>query len=131
MIDTPSQGSAPRTKLLLVENDAGVRRSLQLLLHGRGYEVRAYSTGHQILADPRLSEAACLIADYRLDDMDGLAVLRDLRARGWQQPAILITAHGTTRLAEAAKAAGFAAVLEKPLQDDTLFETLHRTTRPH
>ncbi|WBO24288.1 response regulator transcription factor [Sphingomonas abietis] len=130
MIDKTDAVSAVRTKLLLVEDDAGVRRSLQLLLRGRGYDVRAYATGRQMLADPRSIEAACLITDYRMDEMDGLDVLRGLRDQGWHQPAILITAHHAADLVRAAREAGFDTILEKPLQDHVLVENVARTTRP-
>lgn len=124
-------GAAVRPKLLLVEDDAAVRRSLQLLLRGRGYEVRAYESGRQMLADPTAAEAVCLIADYRMDDMDGLAVLRDLRSRGWHCLAILITAYDAEELTANAREAGFDAVLQKPLRDLALLELLDRKARHH
>lgn len=120
-----------RPRILLVEDDSGVRRSLQLLLHGRGYDVRAYAGGRQMLADPTAREAACLITDYRLDGIDGLTILRDLRALGWTRPAILITAFGAQHLTAAAREAGFDTVLEKPLRDHLLLDLVDRATRPH
>jgi|UniRef100_UPI0035CB42A7 FixJ family two-component response regulator len=118
-----------RPKILLVEDDSGVRRSLQLLLRGRGYDVRAYAGGAQMLDDPRSREAACLITDYRMAALDGLAILQTLRALGWTRPAVLITAFGGGDLAVAARAAGFDMVLEKPLQDHLLIEAVGRMTR--
>ncbi len=115
-----------RTKLLLVEDDAAVRRSLQLLLRGRGYDVRAYSGGRQMLADPTTIDAACLITDYRMNDMNGIQILQGLRARGWSRPAILITAFHGEALAAAAHDAGFDIVLEKPLQDHALMAIVVR-----
>lgn len=126
MIATITPG---RTKILLVEDDSGVRRSLQLLLQGRGYDVRAYAGGAQMLGDPHAREAACLITDYRMDTLDGLAILQALRALGWTRPAVLITAYGGRELAVAAHAAGFDTVLEKPLQDHLLIEAVDRMTQ--
>lgn len=120
-----------RPRILVVEDDAGVRRSLQLLLRGRGYDVRAYATGRQMLADPSLDDAVCLITDYRMDDMNGLDILRDLRARGWYKPAILITAFHGTDLVSMARNAGFEDVLEKPLQDRVLVAAIDRSLKAH
>lgn len=93
-----ASGTLPvdRPRLLLVEDDAAVRRSLQLLLQTKGFDVRAYASGHRLLADASADSAVGFIADYRLDGLgalDGLDVLAGLRARGWRKPAILITAH--------------------------------------
>jgi FixJ family two-component response regulator len=123
-----------RPRLLLVEDDAGVRRSLQLLLHARGFEVRAYSAGAALLADPLADEAGCFVADYSMDDLDGLEVLARLRARGWCGPAVLITAFATADLREKALACGFDEVLEKPFREHVLGDTVVRLTRtgePH
>jgi FixJ family two-component response regulator len=119
-----------RRKVLLVEDDAGVRRSLQLLLQGRGFDVRAYAAGTSLLADPTAEHAACFVADYLMPGLDGLAVLRSLRARGWPGPAILITAYHSPDLAERAIAVGYDAVVEKPLREhalaDMVLQLIHR-----
>src|SRR3546814_15865794 len=52
---TSPTGERPR--LLLLEDDAGVRRSLQLLLRARGFDVRAYAAGAALLADPAACDA--------------------------------------------------------------------------
>jgi len=115
-----------RPKLLLVEDDAAVRRSLQLLLQARGFDVRAYASGHSLLADESADSAVGFIADYRMDDLDGLAVLASLRAQGWDGPAILITAYSTPALVEQARQAGFLEVIEKPFRHPALVETVAR-----
>ncbi len=122
----PIPASIDPSKLLLVEDDPAVRRSLQLLLRGRGYNVRAYADGRQMLDDPAAIDAACLITDYRMTSLNGIDLLRDLRARGWQRPAILITGFHGAALASAAHDAGFDVVLEKPLQDQALMTIIQR-----
>jgi FixJ family two-component response regulator len=125
-IATPSQD---RPRLLLVEDDAGVRRSLQLLLRARGFDVRAYSAGAALLADPLADSAGCFVADYSMDDLDGLEVLSRLRSRGWTGPAVLITAFPTADLRERALASGFDEVLEKPFRENVLGDTVVRLTQ--
>ncbi|MDB5685778.1 MAG: response regulator receiver protein [Rhizorhabdus sp.] len=115
-----------RPRILLVEDDVGVRRSIQLLLHAHGYEVRAYALGAALLADPTLGDAVALIADYRMADIDGVAILSVLRSRGWNAPAILITAHLSPQVSRFADEAGYARILEKPMRERELTDTLNR-----
>ena len=123
--------SQPRPRILLIEDDSAVRRSLQLLLQARGYDVRAHANGVTMLADPAWAEAACMVADYQLDGLDGLEILSRLRARGWAGPALLITAHGSPELASRASASGFAQVIEKPFREGVVADAVARLTRPH
>jgi len=114
----------PRQRILLVEDDAGVRRSLQLLLQGRGLDVRAYATGDALLLDPTAREATALVADYRMNGLDGLDVLARLRAIGWPGRALLITAFPSADLDARAKALGYDAVIEKPFRQNALADAM-------
>ncbi len=123
-IPTPT---APPAQLLLIEDEAGVRRSIQLLLHGRQFEVHAFPMAGLALADPASADATHAVIDYALADSDGLKVLETLRARGWTGVAVLITAFYSEALAAAARAAGFSAVLPKPFRDNMLLDALLRS----
>lgn len=112
------------SRILLVEDDDGVRRSIHLLLHGRGFEVRSYSAAGPLLIDPTKADARFLVADYRLPDSDGLTLLRRLKEQGWQGRSILITAFGTDELRKAAQESGYDAILEKPLRQHELVAAL-------
>jgi CheY-like chemotaxis protein len=116
--------AAFRRTILLVDDDDAVRRSLQLLLHWRGYDVRSFAAAATIIADTRLDDSDVLIADYRLPDGDGFGVLRALRRNGWHGKAIMITAHASDVCRDAAAAAGFDAVLAKPLRQHELVAAL-------
>lgn len=118
--------AAARPRILLVEDDPAVRRSLQLMLHGKGYDVRSYASGVALLADPTVTDAACFVTDYRLPDLDGFELLRAMREGGWSGPSVLVTAFNSELLSERAEAAGFSAVVEKPLHERSLAEILNR-----
>jgi FixJ family two-component response regulator len=118
-----------RPQVLLVEDDHGVRRSLQLLLRGRGLDVRAYASGAALLADPHALSAACLVADYRMPEVSGFDVLRGLRDLGWMGRALLISGFPSADLVARAHQAGFSDVIEKPLLDSVLVEAVERLTR--
>lgn len=98
-----------------------MRRSMHLMLHGAGYDVRSYSAAGALLADPCVDEAELLIADYRLIDGDGVDVMHMLRAQGWGGRSVMITSYPSPALRTAAAAAGYDLVLDKPvLQQDLL-----------
>lgn len=129
-MNIPREVTAPdKARILLVEDDPGVRRSLQLLLQANGFDVRAYATGATLLADETTLDAACLVADFRMADHDGIDTLTRLRAKGWARPAILITAFPSSDMKDNARAAGFEAVLEKPLRNHVLLSLIERLVR--
>ncbi|PZU64029.1 response regulator [Sphingobium sp.] len=123
--------TAERPKILLAEDDAAVRRSLQLLLQARGYDVRAHASGRTLLDDPLWSNAACLVADYRLDELDGFEILSCLRSRGWSGHAVLITAYPAADLQQRAANGGFEAVIEKPFREGAVGDTIDRLLQAH
>lgn len=111
-------------RALLVEDDDGVRRALQLLLRWRGFEVSAFAAVVPALASDTARNPAILIADYRLPDGSGIHLLRGLRARGWRGRSVLITGFPTDDLRRDAAVEGFDAVLEKPLREQWLLAAL-------
>lgn len=118
-----SDADPSRRKVMLVEDDEGVRRSLHLLLHWRGFTVCSFAT-IATLIDNAAPAADWLIADYHLPDGTGLGALRALRRAGWGGRAVLITGHPSAALREAAIAAGYETMLEKPLRHYELFGAL-------
>ncbi len=113
---------APR--LLLVEGNDALRRGLQLLLIGRGYQVHAFSRMARALADPLVMTASHLVIDHVLPEADGLEAMNLLQLHGWSGRAVLMTASYTVNLRRTALRAGFAAILSKPFSDANLIEAL-------
>lgn len=117
-----------RPRIVLVDDDVMVRRSCQLTLQGCGYDVRAHSSPIQALVDPAVYEARCLIAEFRMTGMDGITLIRSLRANGWRGPAILVTAHRADFIAAAQGDEIFLEILEKPLAERRLIASVDRAT---
>lgn len=115
-----------RRRVLLVEDDSAVRRSLQLLLCGHGYDVRAYPSGKGLAQDPEALRADCLIADLVIPDGNAVILIADLRRAGWEGPAILISGHLTNEWTENALAQGYAAAFAKPIGNSVLLKCLDR-----
>ena len=115
--------AAPLT-LFIVDDDAGVRDSLSLMLGLAGYRTQLFADAEALLAAYRDDWAGCVIADLRLPGASGIELQEALRARGSSLPFIIITAHGdvpTARLAFQAHAVDF---LEKPFQQDQLLAAI-------
>jgi FixJ family two-component response regulator len=118
----PKEGaSGPRGErnVVIVDDDSAVLGALKFLLELEGFQVAAYRSGSELLAEPVLPESGCLVIDYKLPEMDGLDLLAALRRRNVLLPAILITSHPTAALRRRA-AAVTAPIIEKPLLGDAL-----------
>jgi FixJ family two-component response regulator len=127
MTASPTSDVSSPPRLLLVEDDAAVRRALQLVLRARGYDVRAYAAGSALLADlDAQRRAVVLIADMKMPEVDGVTLLRALRSGGWQGPALLITGFPSPQVRADALAAGYVRVLEKPLIEHALADAVDR-----
>ncbi|AJA08058.1 hypothetical protein SKP52_05665 [Sphingopyxis fribergensis] len=111
-------------RILIVEDDPGVRRSLLLLFQGRGYYAKAHSTADAALADAGAFNPDCLVIDYQLGSGNGIGLISALRFAGCSAPAILISAFGSADLAQRAGAAGFAQIFDKPLRAHRLLAAI-------
>ena len=123
-----TRSSAPKDqkRILLVEDDAAVRRSLQLMFAANGYDVRAYPTSEGLAADPEALQAACLVADLVLPGPDAIQLLGQLRAAGWPGKAVLISGQLKNGSRALAKAAGFDAIHAKPIASGQLLSDVQR-----
>lgn len=110
--------------VLIVDDDAAVRSSLKFALEVEGLKVRLYDGAAALLADRALPPCGCLVVDYRMPFMDGLELIETLRARNVVMPAILITGRANGQLRSRAAKSGIRSVLEKPLSDGTLVESI-------
>lgn len=106
-------------KILLVDDDPGVRASLKFSLELEGFAVDTLESGEALADLCELPDAACLVLDYRLPGLDGLALLALLRLRGLLVPAVLITGSASNRIRAQALRAG-TVLIEKPLLCDAL-----------
>ena len=84
-------------RVLVVEDDPGVRRMLELMLAAEGYEAESASDGREALARLDQVPPDLVILDVMMPGVDGFTVLRELRTRdGWETvPVVVPTALGT------------------------------------
>ena len=101
--------------VIIVDDDDDVRRSVTYGLRRQGYSVNDFASGLELLSLCDRQVCDCLLIDYKLPHIDGLDLLPRLRQGGLDSPALLITGLYSGSLSERAKAAGYAAVIEKPV----------------
>ena len=116
--------------IVVVDDDEAVRDSLRSLMESEGFEVRAFSNGHDLLNEASLPAIGCLVVDYNMPAMNGLELVSALRGRGVSTPAILITGNPTeyVRLRAAAIA---VLVVEKPWQGSYLLDCVREAVAKH
>ena len=119
-VSATAQGLA----VFVVDDDFAVRDSLALLLGLRGFATRCYANGEAFLAAVDTRARGCVLLDYRMPDIDGLAVQSALAARGVALPIVFLTAHGDVATARAALKAGAFDFVEKPIDDAVLIATI-------
>jgi two-component system response regulator FixJ len=110
--------------VLVVDDDLAVRESLKFVLEQEGLKVDACAGGADLLVHPHLMRADCLVLDYQMPGMGGFEVLRELKTRDCRVPVILITGNATAGLRRRAALAGVRHVVEKPLLDSALIESI-------
>lgn len=115
----------PTERLIyVVDDDAGVRRSLERLLDAAGFRAISYETPAAFLnAAPGLP-TGCILLDMRMSDMDGLELQARLIELGISLPVILMTGQGDVQGAVRAMKAGAVDFIEKPFNDDVLFNAI-------
>jgi FixJ family two-component response regulator len=111
-------------KVLVVEDDDSMRQAMERMLNVAGFATTVYACAEELLAVGPVEGDACVVSDLRLPTMSGLELLAELRARGWTQPLILITAHDSPRVRKEAERSGVAAYLAKPFRGNELVTTI-------
>jgi two-component system, NtrC family, response regulator AtoC len=110
--------------VLLVDDEPGVLFTLKELLSERGHRVLTAKNGTEGLA--QLDEADAVLTDLSMPGMDGLELMSQISARDASLPVILLTAHGSERVAVAAMKQGAYDYLTKPFDIDEVAVVIER-----
>ncbi len=108
--------------VFVVDDNAGVRKSLRALFESAGLWVETYASGEEFLAVYDPQRAGCLLLDVRLRHSSGLDLQDELRRRGTTLPIIVLTGHGTVPTSVRALKAGAVDFLQKPAPPKVLLE---------
>ncbi len=106
--------------VLIIDDEAAIRESLQTLLEFEGYSVDVANDGQEGLT--RIAERPfdLILLDFALPERNGVEILRDIRERDAELPVIMITAYGTVENAVNAMQAGATNFIQKPWDNEKL-----------
>ncbi len=113
-------------KLLVVDDDPLIRRSLGEVLRREGYQVVEASTGAEALRMVANAAPSLVITDFNMPELDGMQLLRELHARKPDLPVILVTGYGTVEQAVEAMKAGAYDYVSKPIIDEEMKLVIRR-----
>jgi len=113
-------------KILIIDDEKGIRDIFTLVLEEKGYVVRSAESGAVGLAAAAAFRPDVLLLDMNLPDMSGLEVLAEVPARLPKCRIVIITAYGTIKNAVEATRRGAYAYLEKPVDNDELILAIER-----
>src|SRR2546421_5394122 len=128
LIEMPSSATG---SILIIDDEAGIRESLQTLLELEGYDVETAANGEQGIA--RLGERSfdLVLLDLALPDRNGIDLLAEIRAHAPQLSVIMITAYGTVENAVKAMQAGAANFVQKPWDNEKLLADVRAAVARH
>ena len=113
-------------RLLIVDDDAGLRQSLALLLGESGYQVDAEGDPERALKRASVEDFDLILCDVRMPKMDGVTFLRRYRAEGGEALLIMMSAYGNEDAAIAAMREGAYDYLQKPFRPDEVTMTIRK-----
>ncbi|MGA2494151.1 MAG: response regulator FixJ [Roseiarcus sp.] len=112
--------SQPELAVFVVDDDDAMRDSLDFLLSSAGCAVRTFEAAERLLEALTDSNCGCVVSDVRMPGVDGLELLRRIKAARPSLPVVIITGHGDVPLAVEAMKLGAADFVEKPFDDERL-----------
>ena len=110
---------AHRGKVYVIDDDEAMRDSLNFLLGAADFDVTLFESAQHFL-DSLPSDFGCVVSDVRMPGIDGIELLKRLKASRSTLPVLIMTGHGDVPLAVEAMKLGAIDFLEKPIEDDRL-----------
>jgi FixJ family two-component response regulator len=108
----------------VVDSDDAVLDSVSLVLEMHGWQVRTYSTGESFLDDLDRHQPDCIVLDPHLPGLSGAELARTVSTGNRCIPIIALTARPTSQLTADTVNAGVAALLTKPVSEETLVSSI-------
>ena len=118
--------SSAEPLVFVIDDDAGVRTSIQRLLKSVGLRADGFAAAQDFLQRPPYDGPSCLILDVRLPGISGLELQRKLIQSGVPIPIIFITAHGDIPMTVKAMKSGAVEFLAKPFSDQELLDAVQQ-----
>jgi len=113
-----------RPTIIVVDDDPGIRESLESLLRSVGYQVNTLASLPEFVKEGRPEGPSCLVLDVRLPGRSGLDFQRELSAANIHIPIIFITGYGDIPMSVQAIKGGAIEFLTKPFRDQDLLDAI-------
>jgi two-component system nitrogen regulation response regulator NtrX len=113
-----------KSSILVVDDEAEIRRSVRMILEYEGYDVMEASSGPEGVALAEKEAPDLIFLDIKMPGMDGLEALQRIRAGNETLPVVIISGHGTVSTAVEATKAGAFDFIEKPLASERVLLTI-------
>lgn len=107
-------------KVLVVDDDPAVRKSIDRVLSGKGYAVITAENGEEAMRKLNEEKYDLVYTDIRMPGMSGLEVAEQVKAQRPWTPVVIITGYGTEAAEARAKAAGVSGFVHKPLSPEMI-----------
>jgi two-component system, LuxR family, response regulator FixJ len=118
-----------RGKVYVIDDDEAMRDSLDFLLGSAEFDVTIFESAHHFLDAVSSIEFGCVLSDVRMPGIDGIELLKRLKAAHTAFPVLIMTGHGDVPLAVEAMKLGAVDFLEKPFEDDRLIGMIDAALR--
>jgi len=118
--------SAAVPTVFIIDDDRGMRQSIQDLVESVGMRAESFASGEEFLRRKRSNDPSCLVLDVRLPQMSGLDFQRQLAETGVRIPIIFVTAHGDVPMSVRALKSGAVEFLTKPFRDQDLLDAIQQ-----
>ena len=119
-------------KVLVIDDEQGIRALLDTLLRRKGYDVILAESGQKGLECFRRERPDVLVLDLKMPGMDGLTVLQQVRSLDPKTPVIILTGAGTAETEQRVRALGVTEYVEKEFSLHLLGDALKRLLKtPH
>jgi two-component system response regulator GlrR len=118
-----------KARILVVDDDPGLLRLLTIRLRAENYEVEAVESAAAALAACSRFRPDLVITDLRMDEMDGIGLLKELQSRWPGLRVIILTAHGTIPDAVHATQSGAFGFLTKPVDKQELLDHVQKALK--
>src|SRR3982751_1958989 len=113
-----------KPRILVIDDEAGIRDSMRMILEYEGYDCLLAATGPEGLAMAEREAPDLVFLDIKMPAMDGIEVLERLKARSDSPPVVMISGHATVSTAVEATRKGAFDFIEKPLASDRVLLTV-------
>jgi FixJ family two-component response regulator len=110
----------------VVDDDEGIRKSLESLIRSVGLNVQTFESAQDFLAAKRQTGPGCLVLDVRLPGLSGLDLQSELARAEIETPIVFITGHGDIPMSVRAMKAGAVEFLTKPFRDQDLLDAIRQ-----